>query len=179
MKVVNIYVCGSYEYKSRIGTWIYYMEYNGAVKKQSGQAGGIKSPAQTLLLALYKAIQCINQPCKLIVHSKQGLGFNKPKQSPNKELILKIIQDIKDKGLVVEFETNCDFTQVDKWEELYGSKKASNKKINPNDIFAMTNKQEEKQLEKMAEEANQDWRAMYSDLMGPSQGCWVPGSGGY
>lgn len=180
MKTVNIYICGNYEYKSRIGTWAYYLEYNGAVKKQSAQAGGLKSPAQTTLVALVKALECIKEPCNLVIHSKTGLGFNRPKSSPNKDLLLKIIKLINSAGHIAVFDSNCDFKQVDNWENLYGNKKQQeNKKVNPNDVFAMPNKKEEEHLEKMAEEAKQDWRAMYSDLMGPSQGCWVPGSGGY
>lgn len=180
MKTVNIYVCGTYEYKSRIGTWAYYLEYNGAVKKQSAQAGGLKSNAQTTLIALMKALADIKYPCNLVIHSKYPLGFKNPKTSSNKELIAKIIKHINTVGHIVEFKDKCDFKQCDEWERLYGNnKKKETKKVDPNEVFAMTSNDEEKHLERMAEEARQDWRTMYSDLMGPSQGCWVPGSGGY
>lgn len=174
MKTVNIYVCGTYEYKSRIGTWTYYLEYNGAVKKQSAQAGNMRSHVQTTLIALVKALEALNQPCILVIHSKQPLGFNSLTKSANKELLVKILNMMTSVGHTASFDSNNNFEQVQIWESLYGHGKQDEQKQKRRE-----QKEEEKQFEKMAKQSEEDWKAMYSDLMGPSQGCWVPGSGGY
>lgn len=181
MKIVNIYVCGTYEYASRIGTWTYYLEYNGAVKKQSAQAGNMKSHVQTTLIALVKALESLNQACNLIIHSKQPLGFNSLTKSANKELLVKILNMMTSVGHIASFDSNNNFEQVQLWEKLYGNNKEEiqKQKRKEQQQSRKEQKEEEKQFEKMARQSEEDWKAMYSDLMGPSQGCWVPGSGGY
>jgi hypothetical protein len=52
--------------------------------------------------------------------------------------------------------------------------KLKESKSNPNVVFSDANLSLQNESS-----ASENWREMYSDLMGPSQGTWVPGSGGY
>jgi hypothetical protein len=147
------------------------------------------SPNRTTLYALYMALNHVSEPCNILVHSKISLGFKNPKQSSNKELIFKIMSTVNKAGHLIAFDITDDFGRVNIWEELYGkpvvkdnkAEKTAKPKIEnkqtPNDVFD-NHQMSEKEIEEMAEK-HQDWKSMYSDLMGESNGSWVPGSGGY
>lgn len=202
MKTVEIFVIGKYEYKTNIGTWIYYLNYKKAVIKRVGTIHNAGSPNRVSLFALYSALQCVKEPCKIIVHSKAALGFKNPKQSHNKELIFKIQTLINKAGHVISFDTTDDFGRVNIWEQVYGKNSdgtkpnSFNNKISkpditnakkPNDVFSREtpeerDKREQEEYDKHIEEmaaSQQDWRLMYSDLMCESNGNWVDGMGGY
>ncbi|MBO5387942.1 MAG: hypothetical protein J6A59_07380 [Lachnospiraceae bacterium] len=193
MKNVEIFLIGKYEYNSKIGTWAYYLNYKKAVIKRCGQINNGGSHVRVALYALYRALEHITEPCNIIIHSKSPLGFKYPKKSSNKDLLIKIQTTINKAGHIVHFDTTDDYGRVDIWEQVYGtpinkgkvqrdvkSKPDIDGRKTPNDVFN-TNKKEE-DYDKIVEEQamkSKDWREMYSDLMGPSQGTWIPGSGGY
>lgn len=181
MKKVDIYISGGYEYRSKIGTWVYYLSYKGAVIKRCGQVNNGKSIGRVSLFALIKALECIKEPCDITIHSKSPLGFKYPRKSHNKDMLLLVQTSIIKSGHLVTFIDNDDFKTVNTWEEKYGNKtnNKSNKsyakpsienKKNPNDVF---------KHDEQASATHKDWREMYSDLMSDSHGAWVPGSGGY
>jgi len=194
MKTVEIFVIGKYEFSSRVGTWIYYLNYKKAVIKRSGIIKNAGSPNRTTLVALYKALEKIKEPCQLLIHSKAALGFKKPKQSANKDLIFQILTTINKAGHLVTFDTQDDFGRVDIWEQVYGTNSDGSKtkiqeniikkefksgcnlnisrpdikdKDTPNEVFNTGN-------------STSNWKDMYNDLLNDSKGTsWVPGSGGY
>lgn len=200
MKQVEIFVIGRYDYRSHVGTWIYYLNYKKAVIKRCGQIPDAKSAARVTLYALYEALGCITEPCEIIVHSKSPLGFKRPQSSNNKDVIMKIMSTVNRAGHLIHFDTKDDFGRVDIWEQIYGTpvgydsqnkyeNKHNVKTAKPsidnantiNDVFDTHKQSSSSEDEIIKEQAMQssDWREMYSDLMGPSGGTWVPGSGGY
>lgn len=202
MKNIEIFVIGKYDYKSNIGTWIYYLNYRKAVIKRIGTITNAGSPNRTTLVSLYLALQQVKEPCNILVHSKAALGFKKPKQSSNKDLIIKIQTLINKAGHLVTFDTTDDFGRVNIWEQVYGknsdgtkpnnfNNKTSKPDINnakkPNDVFSRETpeeraKREQEEYDKHIEEmtaSHKDWRSIYSDLMCESNGNWVDGKGGY
>lgn len=207
MKKVEIFVKGYYEYKFKTGTWVYYLNYKQYVIKRVGKITTQGNPDRMILLALYKALNAINQPCKIEVHSKYKLGFEHPKKSKNKDLIFQIQNTINKAGHIMNFDTTDDFGRVDIWEQIYGTNIESvdiNKENpfedesynneTPNDIFKDSSKALEipdeliksnsniqNEIDNNLEKENlpPSWRDMYDDIMGPSGSAWVPGSGGY
>ena len=187
MRNIDIFVIGKYEYRTGIGNWIYYLNYKNAVIKRSGYVKGAGSPNRTMLISLYKALRQVTEPCNITIHSKAALGFKKPKQSTNKDMIIQIQTLINKVGHIVTFDTSDDFGRVNIWEQVYGTNSDGTKtqlqtqkpdiinKKTANEVF----EHNQSEIDKQVEASKEDWRAMYSDLMGPSQGCWVPGSGGY
>lgn len=177
MKVVDIYVLGKYEYKTSVGQWIFYMTHKGAVMKKSGYIENAGSSTRTTLYALLQAIGRIKEPCMLRIHSRANLGFLSMQKSKNKDLLISIQRQIVNAGHQFTHDTKFPNEQIEKWEEENRQKvKAEKEKAE------IEKKREMDAYDKMIEEQamqSEDWRAMYSDLMGPSQGCWVPGSGGY
>lgn len=190
MKLVEIFVLGKYEYTNRVGTWIYYLNYKKAVIKRSGYIINAGSPTRTTLISLYNALERITEPCNIIVHSKMALGFKKPKQSLNKDLIVQILTLVNKAGHQISFDTKDDFGRVDIWEQVYGTKSDGTKtklpdnkenkqkdgktnapdirdKSNPNDVFN-------------TERPSNNWKDMYNELLNDDKNTrWVPGSGGY
>lgn len=116
MKNVKIYLVSKYEHKSKIGTWTYYLEYKGAVKKCTGKLENARSSARMLLVALIQAFQCINQPCDILVVSKTHLGLKNMHSSPNSDLLCYIYDIILECGHTVEFKTDSDFSCIEEWE---------------------------------------------------------------
>lgn len=192
MKSIEIFIIGKYEYKYKLGTWVYYLSYKRAVIKRTGQITNAGSPNRVTLYALYQALEKVKEPCEIVVHSKIPLGFNKPKESVNKDLLVQIQTAINKAGHIVKFDTKDDFGRVDIWEQVYGTpinqdkkqraqaKPDINNKTTPNSVFETPREPNYTDAEIEEQKAKStDWREMYSDLMGPSQGTWVPGSGGY
>lgn len=203
MQTIEIFILGKYEYKTNIGNWIYYLNYKDAVIKRCGYINQASSPNRTLLVALKMALQQVNVPCNILIHSRAQLGFKNPKHSANKDLIIEIQNMINMMGHVVVFDTADDFGRVNIWEQVYGRgnvvKTPQNNKpnrfagiTNPNDVFKRSeenNKKLEAELKRQQAEIDRniqeqalqsrDWREMYDDLMSDSHGAWVPGSGGY
>lgn len=180
MKVVDIYVIGKYEYKTQTGNWIFYMTHRGAVMKQSGFIEKAGSPTRVALYALLQAINRINEPCNLKIHSKTNLGFMSMQTSKNKDLLVVIQRQIVNAGHLFSHDTNFPSEQIEKWEEENRLKQENKRKAEIEQ--ERKRKAEEEAYDRHIEEQamqSEDWRAMYSDLMGPSEGRWVPGSGGY
>lgn len=171
MKVIDIYVIGKYEYKSQNGNWIFYMTHRGAVMKQSGFIENAGSPTRVALYALMQAIGRITEPCELKIHSRSNLGFLNMQTSKNKDLLMNIQRQIVNAGHIFSYDTNFPDKQIEKWEEDNRRREAEERRKAEEEAF-------EKNIQEQAMQS-EDWRAMYSDLMGPSQGCWIPGSGGY
>ena len=171
MKEINLYVLGKYKYDTKVGTWIFYLEYRGAVMKRSGTVRNGISHVRMSLYAIGQALACINEPCIIHIHSNCNLGFKNIKQSRNAHIISDIQHRMINAGHMYKMDTETKFDNlIMSWEEKYGKKK----EVKQSEV--------KKDYDKMIEEQamqSKDWRAMYSDLMGPSQGTWVPGSGGY
>lgn len=117
MKKITIYVFGKYEYSSRKGQWIYYIEYNGAVKKDSGFIDNAGSSARMHLVALINALMCITEPCIINIRSKVTLGFASIKRSPNQDLLLHVFNLVNTNGHVISLSVGGDFEKIYKWEE--------------------------------------------------------------
>lgn len=189
MKNIEIFVIGKYEFTTRVGTWIYYLNYKQAVIKRSGVIRNAGSPNRTALIALYAALEKVTEPCNIIVHSKAALGFKKPKQSSNKDLIVQILTMVNKAGHIINFDTQDDFGRVNIWEQVYGTQSDGTKtklqnskekrqkskiempdiqnKSNPNDVFN-------------TRKPTSNWRDMYNELLDDDKGTkWTPGSGGY
>ena len=179
MKSIDIFVEGKYDYKFQLGTWIYYMSYKQAVVKRTGQINEYGSPTRSALQALYKAIEKINEPCKVTVYSKVPLGFKTPKKSINKDLLINIQTAVNKAGHILNFEIDKDFSKPLMWEQVYGTPINHDKHINkttkpditnkntPNDVFAGSESEEEK------------LRKEWEEILSEQHGVWVPGSGGY
>lgn len=187
MKEIDIYIIGKYDTKTRVGTWIYYLEYKRAVIKRVGQVENISSSARITLVALYQALQHVTEPCAINIHSKIRVSFENAKKSANKDILLNILNIVKNAGHEINFVYENFDEKVNMWEAVYGNNsqqkqqpaRQKQKSVRPdttnaktpNDVFEHGN------IEQQATPC--DWRNMYSDLMGPSEGAWVPGSGGY
>lgn len=171
MKTIHIYVLGKFEYKTGIGTWIYYLNYKDAVIKRTGNIENAKCPVRVALYSLYIALQQVKEPCYIIIHSKAALGFKYPKKSSNKDILVKIQRVINNLGHSVEMIVDTDFSIIDEWENMYNKPK-TNRQQKPQERYPAA------YIEQKINE-NKDWRSMYSDLMGPSEGAWQAGMGGY
>lgn len=170
MKVVDIYLIGKYDYNTKVGNWIFYMTHRGAVMKQSGYIENAGSHVRTALYALIQALGRIKEPCELRIHSKANLGFLNMQRSKNKDLLMEVQRYIVKAGHEFSHDTNFPSDEIEKWEEDNNRRKKQREQREQDEY--------DRHIEEQAMQS-QDWRAMYSDLMGPSQGCWVPGSGGY
>ena len=194
MKSIEIYVDGQYDYKFKIETWIYYMSYKNAVIKNVGQETEDGSQVRSALLALYKSLEHINEPCDITIYSKMQLGFKTPKSSRNKELLYKILLAVNKAGHIIRFNIDREFSKPLMWEQLYGNSNnnvgkgieqqtAEQEKTeissqltaepdikdrkSPNDVF---DKQKEQEMLK------KEWEELLNDKPG---GAWTPFSGGY
>ncbi|MBO5388301.1 MAG: hypothetical protein J6A59_09205 [Lachnospiraceae bacterium] len=116
MKNIKIYLVSKYEYSSKIGTWTYYIEYKGAVKKSTGTMKNARSSARMLLVALIQALMCLNQPCNIVVISKVPLGFRNIISSPNNDLLCHIHDLILRHKHMASFKVDNDFSNVEEWE---------------------------------------------------------------
>lgn len=189
MKTVELYAIGKCNYNDNTGYWIYYLEWNGVVLKRGDRCdlNCRLSPTKVTLYAIYKALTALNESCIVKIHTRSNVGLNNVKNSPNKDFIKSIHDVIINAGHQVSWDTNFDNNKIDMWEKKYGNK--SNNHMSYKDRIEKEKqeklkKQQEEQeaydkyIEQQAMEAK-GWREMYSDLMGPSQGTWVEGSGGY
>lgn len=176
MKTVDIYLIGKYDYKSHTGCWIYYMTCMGAVLKDSRETNGESSSSRLALIALINAINRIKFPCIINIHTRNSMSFRNIKKSKNKDLLEQILMMLIKAGHEFNIDNNVDNKLIESWEIKYGNKK---QKDEDKKYEHKSAKEINKSLEKQAEQVSQDWRAMYSDLMGPSEGAWVPGCGGY
>lgn len=175
MKRINVFIKGSYDYKSRIGIWTFYLEWNGAVMKRSGSLIDAQSNVRITLYALIQAIDCINEPCILDVHTKLNLGFKTIKKSKNADLIRDIQHRIIRAGHLYNITLDFDDKIIEKWERLYGNKD-NQKKIKDEAI------KQRDELDKNLDEQrlqNKSLREMYDELMSESNDKWIPGMGGY
>lgn len=190
MKVIDIYVEGKYYYKFQISTWCYYMSYKKAVIKRTGQVNGQGSPARSTLLALYKALDKIKEPCILRVYSKIPLGFKTPKKSPNKDLLINIITAITKAGHIVSFEVDSEFYKPTMWEQLYGTPingstrkedtKSKDYKIQTKTaIHNIENKTKHNEVFSNTESEEDKIKREWEELLNDDKGAWVAGSGGY
>lgn len=183
MRTIDLFLIGKYDYKSQSGEWIYYITYRGAVKKESRITNGKSSASRLAIIALLNALNCINTPCNIRIHTKNNMSFNNIKKSINKDLLEKAMNSIINAGHQFTIDNNVEENVILAWEYEYGNKAKKDEEINKikqqQKLEKKIQQEMDKQLEKQAEQHNQDWRAMYSDLMGPSEGIWRPGSGGY
>ena len=197
MKTIDIYIVGEFDYRTKVGFWVYYLSYKSAVIKRSGSIANAMSDNRVALIALYKAISKVTEPCTINVHSKNPLGFRNPSRAYNKDLVIKIAKLISESGHIIDFIENDSFEKVDLWESTIGAKKRSedsekyrlvdsenNDKINK----AKDNKTVSPDLPNIAnidpndvfKTKNENWMDMYDDLLNDSgKSNWVPGSGGY
>ena len=166
MKQIDIYIDGKGSTAKDEAQWIYYLNYKDCVIKRKGKCGDYTSHTATLQ-ALINALSCVKEPCEINIYSKIELGFKNTKKSRNKLFILEIQRIVNEAGHVITFNIDKEFNKPKKWENENNTKQQKQQ--------AAQRKQEN--MEKSS--GPDDWRAMYSDLMGPSQGAWVPGSGGY
>lgn len=183
MKVIDIFLIGKYDYKNNIGCWTYYMSCMGAVKKDCNYTTGKTSAARMAIIALLHALECIHTPCIIRIHTKNNFNLNNIKKSQNKDLLEKVQMIIIKAGHQISIDNDVNDDVINTWEYMYGNKAerdAEAKRLREQQkAEKKIQKEMDKQLEKQAEQNTQDWRSMYSDLMGPSEGAWVPGSGGY
>lgn len=178
MKNIEIFLDANYDTKFNMANVAYYLVYGNAIIKRCDCIQNAGSHHRALLKTLSFALKKVTEPCNILVHSRCDLGFKNAKKSVNKDMILSITKYITSCGHVIAFDTEDDYSRVRMWEQLYGNKSSKQKSVAPNikgkksanDVFDTSNNQSE---------AESDWRLMYSDLMGPSQCAWVPGSGGY
>lgn len=190
MKTVDLYAIGKCNYNENSGYWIYYLEWNGAVLKRADSCSlnDKISPTKVTLYAIYKALIAVNEPCIIRIHTRANVGLGNVKNSPNKDYIKQIHDVIINAGHQVSWDTDFDNAKIEKWEQENNSKKTKHHvsykdKMEQQKQDRIRKKQEEQEaydryIEQQAMEAK-GWREMYSDLMGPSEGCWIQGSGGY
>ena len=189
MKTIQMYVTSKYDRHCNVGVWAYYLAWNGAVKKEVGQVENVSSTNKLNLMAVSEALEHILEPCIIKVHSKSELGFKHTHGSVNADLLAHIQMTVMKAGHVFSCDRDYNQEVIDNWEKM-NTKSIENTKRIQADIEQREDErrqleEEREQIEKEWEEelANQaqpeNWRQMYSDLMGPSEGVWVPGSGGY
>jgi hypothetical protein len=175
--------------------WVYYMSYetpnnsneNTAVIKRCGTQPQSNNAKRATLYALLHALKRINQPVEIVVHSRTPLGFKHPNKSLSSYCLGQIQAEVNAAGhvLTIDEDTSMqNFNKIIYYENKYGSQEVANmykeklklkeSKSNPNVVFSDANLSLQNESS-----ASENWREMYSDLMGPSQGTWVPGSGGY
>lgn len=186
MKNIEIYIIGNYDFNFRASIWTYYLSYKKAVIKRTGLTYENWSRNRADLQALHNALQHVIEPCKIKIYSKTRLGFDKPRLSSNKDLIVDIMSIINKEGHIVEYVFAKEMPQVDIWEQLYGTPINTSKQSNienkpdikykktPNDVFS----RDDDIIKEQAMQSH-DWREMYNDLMDSNNNTWVPGSGGY
>lgn len=178
MKEVDIYVLGKYEYNTGVGTWIFYMTHRGAVLKRMGYIDNAGSSVRTTLYALMQALDRIKEPCDLRIHSRANLGFLNMQKSRNKDLLMHIQRAIVNSGHTFSHDTKFDNNLIEKWETDNKNKINKAKKEAQQEAARREQEEADRLIQEQAMKSA-DWREMYWDLMGPSQGCWVPGQGGY
>ena len=186
MKTVDIYLDNTYEKNTRTCKCIYYMSYKNAVIKRTIITGEHISYNRALLIALYEALQKMKEPCNIVVHSKQGLGFKQPRRSPNKDLIIKIQLLLNKAGHIFVIDSSRDFRIVNQWETKYNIKNEEykvntsdryKKFNNVNDVFSVDTEEERKEKARIANEKliEQEWK----EILNERGGVWTPTSGGY
>lgn len=166
MKKINIYIDGKGSNNKEEAQWIYYLNYKDSVIKRKGRCGDYSLNTATLQ-ALINALSCVNEPCEINIYSKIELGFKHPKKSKNKLFILEVQRIVNEAGHIIMFNIDKEFNQPKQWEKENNTKQQKQQSA----------QRKQENMEKSSGPA--DWREMYSDLMGPSHGAWVPGSGGY
>lgn len=166
MKKVNIYIDGKGSTAKNEAQWIYYLNYKDSVIKRVGRCGDYSLNTATLQ-ALINALSCVNEPCEIDIYSKIELGFKNPKKSKNKLFILEIQKIVNEAGHIIKLNIDKEFNQPKRWENENNTKQQKQQA------------DQRKQVNMENAAGPEDWREMYSDLMGPSHGAWVPGSGGY
>ena len=121
MKEIRIYIIGKYDYHFRVSIWSYYLNYKTAVIKTNGEKYEDGSVNRALLHGLYEALQRITEPCHIIIYTKVSLGFDNPRKSIDKNTMLNIVQTIIKAGHIVEYIVANELSQVNIWEQLYGT----------------------------------------------------------
>lgn len=177
--VINIYVLGEYDNKTKVGVWTFYMEFKGAVMKRCGIVKNTSSATRMALVAFEQALDHINRPSTLHVHSNLALGFGNIKESRNKDILKRIQTNFIKAGHQVEYNKDLDMRLIDGWEINEQQKRYNNQNNTDTENSAMTKEQEDEIYDEMASRHKMTYEEMYADLDGPSNDKWVPGMGGY
>lgn len=123
MKVINIYVLGSYDSSKDSGKWTYYIEYKGAIKKGVGVLKiNAQSANKIMLVALVESLNAIKEPCHLVIKAKTSLGFANINKSKNKWILERFVERVQQCGHTYEIDENPDFSVIKQWEDAYGKK---------------------------------------------------------
>jgi hypothetical protein len=169
MKNVNIFIKVGYDKESMTAAYSYYLNYEKVVVKKIGEISLFEyAYAEIAIAALTAAIESLKEPCNCKVYTEFSIDLDKlnAMSSKAKTLIEKIYSG---SHIVKNVPGKNNFKQVDKWEEENKDRLKKSAKI-----------EEEKRLaEHIKANDSDDWRNIYSDLMGPSESTWTPGSGGY
>ena len=182
MKNIDIYISSKYDYSSDYGIWTYYLNYKKAVIKRCGNLKSTRNMSRLALIALYNALQHVHEPCSITIHSKISLGFDRPKRSVSRDIIIKIQQLINESGHVINLDISGDFNIVNIWEQVYGTP------VKINEPYIEETRSSEEKFNHQENKNNKDyshkpkssnWKDMYEDLMSDTHSAWVTGSGGY
>ena len=180
MKTIEIFIrtYNSYDYS-------YYLVYKGAIIKRVKHLDERSYSVRINLIALYEALQHLNEPCNIIIHARVPLGFKQPKKSKNQDIILKIQTLVFKMGHILSIDNNNYSDLLDSWDKKYTKgnvdraienkrqttvKPSIDNKSKVEDVFDNNIKEQAIQ--------SSDWKSMYEELMS-DDGKWVPGSGGY
>lgn len=184
MKEIKIYVVGHYDYKFKISSWAYYLNYKKAVLKRSGQIHEYGSEYRALLHGLYCALQDVTESCIITVYTKQKLLFDNPKKSRDKDFIVRIMTSVIKSGHIIKYEVDNKLEQVRIWEQVYGKhigkeelkSSIEENKSSPNDVF---NTHSNNILEQAKNKSG--WDEIYKELYedDDDRDVWRPGCGGY
>lgn len=121
MKEVNLYVEGTYNKTADSGSYTYYLEYKGAIKKCSNTKNGdARSCNRMILFGIIDAVKRFNEPCKVNIKTRTSVGFSNPTHSKNKDLLEYFNTMVYERGHQFEVDDRADFLIVRQWEDAYG-----------------------------------------------------------
>lgn len=198
MKQLKVYLTAKYDKSTDKADWCSYLWYKGAVGKKFGTVSNIGSHTRALLYALYKTLSFVNERCDIEVISKVKLSLNNIEKSSNCDILAEIDALAARMMHCIKFSTSDEIDALTKqWDKQYGNKRDRVKKKTNASGNNATGTQEIHLSEAATRlmnrrhpgESDDDFYERMrtesrcgdynDDLLGESNGAWVPGSGGY
>ncbi len=104
MKHVTIYSDCRFNYTTREGSYFAALEYNGKIKRISGEiAGENETGNRAILYGLIEAVKLLKEPCELRILTCTPVGFKKRYKSVNGDLIAVLLNAMDEKGCVFDY----------------------------------------------------------------------------
>lgn len=122
MKQVTLYASCSFNYTTRQGRYFVALEYNGKIKRISGEiVGEHETGNRVIIYGLIEAVKLLKEPCELTFLTCTTLGFKKPFKNRNGDLILQLLNVISEKDCVFNY-GEIPKQEIDRKVRIYNKK---------------------------------------------------------